>query len=78
MSSDMTHNVAARDALRKPSTRQVQTASFVILLVICLLTKATLKLYRIAFRSGAKKHLSNSECTTIRSYKAKQNLSVAI
>jgi hypothetical protein len=34
-------------------------------------------LYQIAFRSGAKKHLSDTECTTFRSW-AKQHLSVAI
>ena len=36
-----------------------------------------LTLYRIAFRSGAKKHLPDTECTTFRSW-AKQHLSVAI
>jgi hypothetical protein len=33
--------------------------------------------YQIGFRSGAKKHLSDTECTTFRSW-AKQHLSVAI
>jgi hypothetical protein len=39
--------------------------------------KATFPLYRIAFHSGTKKHLSDTECTTFRSW-AKQHLSVAI
>jgi hypothetical protein len=38
---------------------------------------ARFSLYRIAFRCGAKKHLSDTECTTFRSW-AKQHLSVAI
>jgi hypothetical protein len=46
-----------------------------------LISKATLTprltLYRIVFQWGAKKHLSNTECITFRSW-AKQHLSVAI
>ena len=37
----------------------------------------TITRYRIAFRSSAKRHLSDTECTTFKSW-AKQHLSVAI
>ena len=42
-----------------------------------ILREATFTLYQIAFRRGAKKHLSDTECTTFRS-SAKQHLSVAV
>jgi hypothetical protein len=48
-----------------------------VLVYIYPQAKATLTLYRIAFHSGAKKHLSDTEYTTFRSW-TKQHFSVAI